>query len=645
MDRKELFAPGTMTLGVNYWASHAATRMWSDWNESVVDEDMKAIAALGCGFVRVFPLWSDFQPVMVLRANCFKGGYRRGYAFVGERPLPDTEAGRAGVDEVMMERFERLCDIAERYGLKLIVPLLNGHMTFRIYNPPAVDGLDHFTDPESLMWQGRFIHYFVRRMKRHPAIAAWEIGNESNCMSVAESRAAAWTWTAFVTDAIRAEDNSRPVCSGMHALQLNDTRTTPPKKWLFADQTELCDILTSHPYPMWRNYINCDKPNTLRWSLLTALENQFYADISGTGAFAEEVGTLRRTFSTFESLGDQLRNVLWMLWSNDSRALLWWCAFDQTGMEFPPYDWDEAGMEHGCMTADRKINPTGRAIKEFTEFMKTSPVKSLPAPREKTVCVIGRDQKLYELPIATGILAKQAGLPIKFAYSEDTLPDARVYLIPCVHMKGGLNRAAYRKLAEKVENGATVYMSFDYNICVPEMEKFFGFEIESREANRSPVTIEPFGTTLTPKYRFKIKSHGAKPLDSEEIIWEYRLGKGRVIAAALPLELMLLDLPGSYQRFRASEFYRYVGEAIVSDNLLRVDNPEVVSTEHPESGQKVWAIIINCSPVEKLIEPEIKAGWRLTGAWSDVVVRLSDGRLSLPNNSAALVRLEFCEKA
>ena len=110
-------------------------------------------------------------------------------------------------------------------------------------------------------------------------------------------------------------------------------------------------------------------------------------------------------------------------------------------------------------------------------------------------------------------------MPIKFAYSEDTLPDARVYLIPCVHTKGGLNRAAYRKLAEKVENGATVYMSFDYNICVPEMEKFFGFEIESREANRSPVTIEPFGTTLTPKYRFKIKAtpHNSKCADASAI--------------------------------------------------------------------------------------------------------------------------------
>ena len=27
-----MFEDGTMTLGVNYWADHAATRMWSQWN-------------------------------------------------------------------------------------------------------------------------------------------------------------------------------------------------------------------------------------------------------------------------------------------------------------------------------------------------------------------------------------------------------------------------------------------------------------------------------------------------------------------------------------------------------------------------------------------------------------------------------------
>ena len=92
MDKIELFKPGTMSVGVNYWASHAATRMWTDWNEKVVEDDIRSIAGLGCVYLRVFPLWSDFQPVMVLRTNCFKGGYKRGYAFVGERPLPDRKS-------------------------------------------------------------------------------------------------------------------------------------------------------------------------------------------------------------------------------------------------------------------------------------------------------------------------------------------------------------------------------------------------------------------------------------------------------------------------------------------------------------------------------------------------------------------------
>ena len=255
---------GTMTLGVNYWASHAATRMWTQWDVSVVEQDFAALEKIGCQLLRVFPLWPDFQPVMVLRSNCARGGYPRGYAFTGERPLPETEAGRAGVDETMMERFETLADLALKHGMRLIVPLINGHMTFRIYCPPAVDGLDAFTDPESLFWQNRFVRYFVGRMKHHPAILAWELGNESNCLSVAETRAAAWNWAAQIAASIRMADPDRPVYSGMHSLQLHDRQwENRPGKWLISDQAELCGVLTTHPYQMWRSYVNCDPPNTL----------------------------------------------------------------------------------------------------------------------------------------------------------------------------------------------------------------------------------------------------------------------------------------------------------------------------------------------------------------------------------------------
>ncbi len=645
MQKKDLFEKGTMSLGVNYWASHAATRMWSQWNESVVEKDIQALAGIGCEYLRVFPLWPDFQPIMILRANCFKGGYKRGYAYTGERPLPHTEAGRAGVDETMMERFERLCDIAQQNNMKVIVPLINGHMTFRIYNPPAVEGLDHFTDPESLMWQGKFIHYFVKRMKHHPAIVAWEIGNESNCLSAAESRATAWSWSAFVTDAIRAEDNSRPVCSGMHSLHVHDSKGNIRQSgWTFHDQAELCDTLTSHPYPMWRDYINRDKSNTLRWVLQTATENQMYADISGKEAFAEEVGTLRRTFSTFEALGDSLRNILWALWSNDSRALLWWCAYDQTAMEFPPYDWDEAGMEHGVLTADYRVNPTGRALRDFAAFKKSCPIKVLPEPREKAVCIFGRDQKIYELASSVGVLARQAGLPVRFTFCEDELPDSRVYLIPCALRKGGLNRAAYKKLLEKAEQGATVYMSFEYNTCIPLMEQFFGFEIERRESNGTPVNLkvgENAEVKLNPKHRFTMISHGAKPLDPDNIIWEYQVGKGRVIAVALPYESMLLAMQNSYQKYPAYELYRLVGKDIVDNNVLRSPDCEVVITEHPESDDTLYAVVLNCSPDHKLTELAIKTGWHIETYYSDIdTVSVSGNTVDLPNNCCALLVLK-----
>lgn len=638
---RNLFPEGELALGVNYWASNAATRMWTEWDEKVIEKDIKNLAKIGCKYLRVFPLWPDFQPVMVLRSNCFKGGYKRGYAFTGERPLPNTEAGKAGVDETMMERFETLCDIAQKYNMKVIVPLINGHMTFRIYNPPAVDGLDHFTSPESLMWQGKFIHYFVKRMKHHPAICAWEIGNESNCLSATDERTAAWSWSAFVTDAIRAEDNTRPVCSGMHSLSLHDSRNN---SWTFDDQAELCDVLTSHPYPMWRSYVNCDHPNTLRWVLLTPVENQLYADISNSGAFAEEVGTLRRTFSTFEMLGDHLRNVLWLLWGNNSKALLWWCAFDQTKMEFPPYDWDEAGMEHGVMTADYKVNPTGRAIADFAAFKAACPIKALSEPKEKAVCILGRDCKLYELAHSIGVLAAQASLPIKFTYCEADIPDSKVYLIPSAIRKGGLNRAAYKKLAERVENGATVYMSFSYNICIPFMEEFFGLEIESREQSGGALNLSIPGISeikVNPKYKFTIKSHGAVSLDSEGFVWEYRRGKGSIITAALPFEMLMLESKGSYQKNPAYELYRMIGKDIIKNNILCNTDSEVIITEHPENENTVYAIVCNCSPDKKQVKPTVKDGWRIEKLYSDSDrVKYNSGVIDMPNNSGALLVLK-----
>lgn len=548
----------------------------------------------------------------------------------------------------MMERFETLADLAQRHGMKLIVPLINGHMTFRVYCPPAVDGLDAFTDPESLFWQNRFVRYFVKRMKHHPAILAWELGNESNCLSVADTRAAAWNWAAQISASIRLADPSRPVYSGMHSLQLHDRQwETRPNKWLLADQAELCDMLTTHPYQMWRSYVNCDSPNTLRWVMLAPTENRLYADIGGKPAIVEEIGTLRRTFSDFPALGRQLRNILWLLWASDARALLWWCAFDQTGMEFPPYDWDEAGMEHGILTGDRRLNPTGEAIAAFGDFLRRSPVQSLPPAAHTAVCIFGRDQEHYELANASNILARQAGLTLKFAFCEEEIPEAPCYFLPCLKRKGGLNRAAFRELSRRVEAGATLCVTLDSDASPVEMAEFFGAEIVSRRKGRGPREFslqlggKPIVLRLAPPHEFTLAARGASPLDESGTFMEFRRGRGRVILAALPLEKLMLEMPGSFQMFPACEFYRYCGAEALSGELLHADCREVLISEHPESERRCYAVIANCSPEARVVALNPAAGWRITGCDSDSPdVVLQDGSLALPENGAALLVLE-----
>lgn len=208
-----------MKIGCNYWASHAGTRMWSQWNESVVRSDFERLAAVGCRLLRVFPIWKEFQPIE-RGVGCRN---TTSAILMNGRKLPPTRCGRAGVDEEMLRRFRTLCSIAEEYQLELVVGLVTGWMSGCLFVPPALDRLDPISDPCSIRWQVRFVRCFVHELKECRAIRYWELGNESNCMgALPESGSVAWNWTNAIASAIRLEDPTRPVASGMHSLAPGD---------------------------------------------------------------------------------------------------------------------------------------------------------------------------------------------------------------------------------------------------------------------------------------------------------------------------------------------------------------------------------------------------------------------------------------
>ena len=94
-------------LGCNYWASHAGTEMWKNWDEQQVDRDLNNLSEYGIKYLRVFPNWRDFQPVVPVY---FAKGIIKEYMLDGCRQPENPWY----LDEIMLGRFGKFCIIAEK---------------------------------------------------------------------------------------------------------------------------------------------------------------------------------------------------------------------------------------------------------------------------------------------------------------------------------------------------------------------------------------------------------------------------------------------------------------------------------------------------------------------------------------------------
>lgn len=613
--------------GVNYWASHAATEMWSKWDEAVVDRDFAALAAHGCQVVRVFPLWPDFQPLTRLCDTCCNLVEYR----LGEEELPDTEAGRAGVSETMMTRFERFADLAAQHGIKMVVALLTGHMTARLFMPPALSGMNPISAPEALVWELRFVKYFVGRMKSHPAVAAWDYGNECNCIKTA-SAAEASLWMAAVADAIRVADTGHPLVSGM------DGTAIAGDIWTVQSQAEHCDILTTHHYTMWRSS-QTDPFDSVKATQFPVAQNKIYADVSGKPCFMEEIGSWRPMTGDLDVHAAYLRNVYWNLWANDGGGLLWWCGFDQDQQRSAPYDWDFAGLEHGMFGTDHAVRPTGLEMRRFRELLDSLPFQRLPATPKDAVCILGDNrQRHLDVGVAAFILAKQAGFELEFQHARQPLKDSSLYLLPSACGKAGMSGKTWQELRERVEAGATLYLSMD-DTYLDHFAEFFGAETHVRFAATSPASYElnleggKIHLELPTKTVHDMRPRGAEVLGHDAAgrpaCFSTTYGDGKVYLLSFPLESLMMERPGAFLSPGSADawkLYAFLGKGLPRRRILTKNHPFLSVTEHPLSEQETACVVVNNDTQDITDELAVADGWSLRRSFPEGV-EAKDGRL------------------
>ena len=605
---------GDFVVGCNYWASHAGTAMWGDWRPGVVDADLRRLAEAGLQVLRVFPLWPDFQPIAELSTAQGQPVEIRH----GEAPLPDTEAGRAGLAETALSRFGELADIAGRHGLKLIVGLVTGWMSGRLFVPPALERRNVLTDPMAIMWQVRFVRCFVRRFREHPAILAWDLGNECNCMGAVPSAEAAWSWSCAISSAARVEDPSRPVVSGMHGL-LPDARAP----WRIQDQGELMDVLTTHPYPYFTPHCDQDPVTSMRTILHSTAESRFYADIGDRPCLAEEVGTLGPMVASDDASARFLRAALFSLWAHDCHGLLWWCASDQHHLTHAPYDWHAYERELGLFRVDGRAKPVVQTLGRFRQFLDGMPSRRLPPRVVEAVCILTHGQDTWGAAYAAFVLAKQAGFDLAFQFADQPLREAPLYLVPSIRGGGPLSRRIWLALQEKVRAGATLYLSHDDGM-VSGFTELFGLQVESRTRRTAPAllrgsgAIAAFSMGVPATFRLGLSATDATTLASEDdgnpAFTRFPVGAGAAWFLSVPIERVASETPSFFHGPAAPaawELYRAFAAGVQAGRVLTRREPRMGITEHPLEARRRVAVLINYGEEGLRTTVDLAPGWRV----------------------------------
>lgn len=626
---------GSFTFGANYWASHAGTNMWREWDEKVIREDLSKLSGAGIRLLRIFPLWPDFQPIKKLY------GSRSEVRYESEEILPFTPEGRAGVDPIMIGRMERFCNIAEEYGIQLIIALITGWMSGRRYVPRMFETVDVLTDPCALKWEIRFVQYMVRHFLNEPSIVAWELGNECNTLGT-ENSDQAYLWVKTLTMAVKEIDSKRPMLAGMHGL-------APEGRFSPQMMGEIDDLLTTHPYPLFTPYCNTNPMTGMKSALHATAESVWYAGLSGKPCFVEEAGALGPMMASNENVAHYIKSSAMTAWAHGLRAYLWWCANEQMNLMHAPYDWCDVERELGLFDENQNPKPVLKAITKLQRYVDDFPYE-LTDPIVDAVCILTQGQDQWAVSYGAFLLAKQAGLDIQFCYCDDEIPEADVYMIPSAAGLTSIARHTMEVILSRVEKGAGLYIS-NYNAILSSFERMTGLR-----SNYRMEQVHTDSVLLPTLHGHECKLELSAPIcmnlsvvsaevaartdTNQPALTKNQYGKGVIWYCNYPIEYEAGTTPLAekkqwYKLYEAMGFRNKKKIAEKSDMLAGL-------TEHIVSENKRVLIIMNYEPKEKEVSVYLEADWKIEAFLpleDSAVIENEENeiRLQMPQNSGVSV--------
>jgi endo-1,4-beta-mannosidase len=209
--------------------------MWRQFDRSSIKEDMATIGELGFSCLSIFPLWEHFQPTPKI------------------------------VPPAMLDQLVEFLEMAGDRNLKVMVTLFTGHMNGLNWLPPwmllastersqykvfSMDKvrtnkiMNQYADSEIMEAQIFFLRELTNAVSGHPALYAWNLGNEPSLWSIPPDDFSAELWLQAMAETLKEKDDTIPITLGLHVKDLTESGGLKP--WLVA---QYLDYLTIHVPP------------------------------------------------------------------------------------------------------------------------------------------------------------------------------------------------------------------------------------------------------------------------------------------------------------------------------------------------------------------------------------------------------------
>lgn len=567
-------------VGANWVPAKAAMEWPYEWYPESIEADFARMHELGFNTIRLDLVWAWFEP----RPDDFN---------------PDA-----------FRRFDFLISLAHRYQIYLHpILLIGGEVGEAFWDVPYRNGRNPQSDPYMLRLETDFAAEFARRYGKETAILAWDLTDEPPFWIADQTTdSMAINWTRLLTSAIRRHDSLHPLVVG---TSMQDVERGPFRPDNLRGEVDFFSVHPYTIYaPKLFPDAMLSARGTYGAAFETALAGGAHRPVmvqeigASSAQYEPEQIAMYLRANLYSSLGAGANSFLVWCYTDAAPSQFGVVPYLRSPHEtqFGLTDWEgkerpaarmfeefekivakldlegvaAAPPEAGILVPDEWSRPygddsrfglSGPAIVPYTSTNEGGAVAGQKLPDFS-----GENLWLTGSWLSSFILARQAGLKAGFPreYSDwDKMP---MLLLPSpltstdnflVHVHSDF----WGKASGYVANGGALYASFCGDAAIPQMENLFGARLVDH-APVSTVTLKVItawgGLKAGDKFTYSAVADNpresaaimevrggaviAVDQDGRPALVANRLGKGKTLLCAYPLEAYLAKLPAAFDK-------------------------------------------------------------------------------------------------